>query len=201
MQAQIADLHSRMTTQPTMQQTLQQQPLNPYTQQPIEPGSVDEQIHRAVSLALQAKEQQERQAQQAQQAMLVQQEYQNLHHRLDAASDKYDDFDDVVRGENAKFTDVMRDTALVLPNAEDVLYKLGKNPAELERISKLPPIQQARELVTLSHALTAGGMGKGTNGAQTKVMGEIKGTPSSSVEINGKTPVSVLRDKLKSGWR
>lgn len=201
MQAQLADLQARMSSQPQQPDFQQQQPINPYTQQPIQPGSVEDQIHRAVSMALQAKDAQERQALQAQQAMKVRDEYQKFHQRLDAASDKYDDFDDVVRSPNAKFTDAMRDTAMVLPNAEDVLYKLGKNPAELERISQLDPISQSRELVTLSHALMNGEMGKGNNASRGKVMSEIKGTPMSSAEITDKTPISVLRQKLKSGWR
>lgn len=202
LQAQIMDLHSRIPAQQSQQPDFQQQqPMNPYTQQPVQPGSVEEQIHRAVSMALQAKEQQERQAQQAQQAMEVHQELQRFNQRLDAASDKYEDFDEHVRSEDAKFTQPMRDAAMLMPNAEDVLYKLGKNRAELDRISKLNPLAQQREILSLGYALHSGDMGKGNQTSQPKVMGEIKGTPMSSNGINDKTPVSVLRQKLKSGWR
>lgn len=203
MQAQIMDLQNRVVPPPPLQAPSfqQQQPMNPYTQQPVQPGGADEQIHRAVSMALQAREQQERQAQHAHQAMEVQQELQRFNQRLDSASDKYDDFDDSVRSDDAKFTPAMRDAAMVMPNAEDVLYKLGKNRSELERISKLNPIAQQRELLSLGYALHGGDMGKGNNAPQPKVMGQIKGTPMSSNGIDGKTPVSVLRQKLRSGWR
>lgn len=204
LQAQIMDLQNRVPSQQPQQTSdfqQQQPPMNPYTQQPIQPGSVEEQIHRAVSMALQAKEQQERQAQQAQQAMEVHQELQKFNQRLDSASDKYDDFDEAVRSDDAKFTPAMRDAAMLLPNAEDVLYKLGKNRDELDRISKLHPLQQQKELLSLGYALHSGEMGRGNQTSQPKVMGEIKGTPVSSNAIDGKTPVSVLRQKLKSGWR
>src|SRR6185369_15898284 len=98
----------------------------------------------------------------------VQKQYHGLHKHLDEVADRYNDFDDVVRGEEAPFTAHMRDAALLLPHsgpgsAGEVLYELGKNKSELERISKLHPIDQARELTMMSHALAKGHEHKGSS--------------------------------------
>src|SRR6267142_2202174 len=133
--AKMADMQSRMPDQQS-----QQQQMNPYDNQ-AQPGGVDEQIHKAVSYALQHKEMEERKAHQAAQAMHVQKQYEGLHNHLDNMSDKYDDFDEVVRGNDVPITHAMRDASLFLPqegagSAGEVLYKLAKNRPELKRISE-----------------------------------------------------------------
>lgn len=166
----------------------------------------DEQIHRAVSYALQHRDMEERKAKEAQQMQHVHRKYQDLSSHLDHMADKYDDFDDLVRGHDAPFTAQLRDAALVLPksgpgSAGEVLYKLGKNKEDLERISKLHPLDQVSEMVKLSHALISGGGHSG--GSQThRPLGNIKNNPvSNSGGVTEKTSVGELRKRMRAGWK
>ena len=200
MQARMADMQSRLP----QQQSTQQMPMNPYAQQ-VQPGSVEDSIQKAVSFALNHKDQEERRAKEAQQAMHVQKQYQQLHKHLDSMGDKYDDFHDVVLGEDARFTPAMRDYSMTLPktgsgSAGEVLYKLGKNPSELERIANLHPLDQASEMSRLSHALISGGESKGS---APRPLGQIKSNPvSNSHAVTEKTPIGSIRERMKSGsWK
>lgn len=180
------------------------QPLNPYTQAPIEPGSNEEQIHKAVLHALNMQKAEQAQAQEAQKLQYVHQQLGRFSDKLDQGSDKYDDFDEVVRGNDVPFTESIRDAAahlLPFDNAEDVLYKLGKNREELRRISKLHPIDQAREVIKLSTAL--GGVNPQGNKMTPKTMSEIKESGLGSRASTGnKSSVSDIRNRMKSGnWR
>jgi hypothetical protein len=199
--ARIGDLESRMV-----------QPRNPVQDQQGSPysspqgGSVEEHIHKAVSYALQQKEMEERKAHDAQQAAHVQRQYQDFTKHLDNMGDKYDDFHDVVFGRDTPYTTSMRDYALTLPrsgagSAGEVLYKLGKNPEELSRISKLHPLDQASEMSRLSHALISGGEQKGIQ--TDRPLGQIKSNPvTNSHLVTDKTPVGSIRQRMKSGqWK
>ena len=62
-------------------------------------GGVDEAIHKAVSFALQHKDMEERKAREAESQHHIAKQYQELNKHLDSTADKYDDFDEVVRGE------------------------------------------------------------------------------------------------------
>ena len=175
---------------------------NPYNSpgQPNPPGmSEEEKIQKAVRYALGAKEHEERQAQQAQSANHVHKQYQRLNDEFDRASDKYDDFDDVVRGEDVPFTPHVRDALLLVENPADVAYKLGKNKAELERISRLHPLDQAREVTKLAYSLM-GNHGKPTANQKSTPMGSVRVNPSSSSgAITDKTPASVIRQRMRAG--
>lgn len=197
MQAQIENLQSQMS-RPNMEMSSNQ------SADQMTPQGVDDQIHKAVSYALQHKEMEERKAKEAERMRYVDKQYQELHRHLDSTADRYEDFDDVVRGEDTPFTSHMRDAALMLPrkgagSAGEVLYKLGKNPSELERISKLHPLDQASEMVKLSHALISGGENKSS---PSRPLGQIKSNPvTNSHAITDKTSVSELRKRMKNGWK
>lgn len=190
LQEKVQDLESRH--QYAVNPQTQQMPESHYGENP------EDHIHRAVRMALEHKEAQERQAKDNQSAAHVMKKYQAFQEHLDNASDKYDDFDDVVRREDANFTPHMRDVALLLPNAADVLYKLGKNEKELDRIAQLHPLDQAKEMVRLSHALANGSVKSPSSGHQ---MSSIKSNPVSSQNITEKTSVSELRRRMKAGWK
>lgn len=201
-QKQIRDMQSQLQAmQERMGQTTQTDPtpVNPYSHQPVVTGSEDERIHRAVTMALQAREMQEKKVEEQKRMARVQDGYRELQDHLDNASNKYDDFDDVVRSPNAAYTAHMRDAALLLPNAADVLYKLGKNPDELNRIAALHPLDQAKEMVKLSHALVNGGA-KPSN-ANARPIGQIKNNPVTSHAVSETTPISDLRARMKAGWK
>jgi hypothetical protein len=66
--------------------------------------------------------------------------------REEKARDKYDDFEDVVYNPKLRITDVMAETIQYSDLGPDLAYWLGSNPKEAERISRLAPILQAREI-------------------------------------------------------
>lgn len=73
--------------------------------------------------------------------------------KVERADSKYDDFDTVV-GEltpNSPFVAAIMEAE----NGEDIAYHLGKNPKEAERIAKLPPRAQIREIGKLEAKLLA----------------------------------------------
>lgn len=171
---------------------------NSYANESTEGLSQDEVITRAVTAALQHKDVQERRAKDAEQTKYVHNQYQRLQDHLDNASDKYDDFDEVVRGHDVPFTPAMREASLLIDNPGDVLYKLGKNRDELNRIAKLHPLEQAKEINRLSFAL----MGGNNKGQQPqKPLGQIKNNPVSSRAVNENTSISELRERMKQGWK
>jgi hypothetical protein len=195
MHARMAEMQSRMS--PNQPEQSQQ---GGHYEAPQ--GGIEEQIHKAVSYALGHKEREESKAREAKNAAHVHKQYHELHKHLDKVADEIDDFDEVVRGEDAPFSAHMRDAALFLPksgpgSAGKVLYHLGKNPDQLHRISNLHPLDQAAEMVKLSHALISGGEQKGS---QPRPLGQIKSNPVVNTHaVNDKTPVSELRKRMKAG--
>jgi hypothetical protein len=170
--------------------------------QPNPPNMSEEQkIQMAVRYALGAKEHEEKQAEEARRKAHVQKQYARLNDELDKASEKYDDFDEVVRGD-APFTQHVRDALLLVDNPGEVAYRLGKNRDELERISRLHPLDQAREVNKLSFALLGGNSGKTTSQTKVNPMGSIKANPANSNAVTDKTPPSVIRARMKAGtWK
>ena len=193
MQARMAQMQSQ--SQPNPMQNQQMDPNEAIN------GGVDDAIHKAVSFALQHRDMEERKAKEMESQQHIAKQYQELQKHLDHTADKYDDFDEIVRGD-APFTAHMRDAALMLPkkgpgSAGEVLYKLGKDPESLSRIAKLHPVDQAAELVALSHALISGGEQKGLSN---RPLGQIKSNPVvNSAGVTDKTPVSDIRARMKKG--
>lgn len=180
---------------------------NPYSSpgQPNPPPmSEQEKIHQAVRFALGAKDHEERQVKEAEHRAHVQKKYQHLNNEFDRASDKYEDFDDVVRGDEVPFTPHVRDALLLVENPAEVAYKLGKNRSELERISRLHPLDQAREVNKLSFSLMSGNGGKQKAAASaSNPLGSIRANPAgSSNAVTDKTPASAIRARMKAGtWK
>lgn len=197
MRAQMEEMQQMMTQQPPMQNESEQMN-GGYGQGNPE---VNDQIHQAVRLALHAQEEQKRKMKEREDQEHVNKRYQSLHENLDKGSDKFEDFEDVVRAQDAPFTAAMRDAALFLDNPAEVLYKLGKDKDELTRISKLHPVDQARAMVKLSHALMTGGGNEKSNSSH-KPIGNIKSNPVNHSSVNDKTPVGDIRRRMKAGeWK
>ena len=179
------------------------QPTNPYMSHGELPEGIDPSIHKAVTYALGHRDMEERRSKEHASQQHVAKQYQGLHDHLDAMADKHDDFDEVVRG-NAPFTPHMRDAALMLPkkgsgSAGEVLYKLGKNPEELKRIGQLHPLDQAAEMVRLSHALI-GGDEKPRHDGHHNALGTVKSNPvTNSASITDKTSPGDIRRRMKAG--
>jgi hypothetical protein len=66
--------------------------------------------------------------------------------REEVARDKYDDFEQVAYNPSLKITQVMAQTIQSSDVGPEVAYYLGTKPKEAERISKLAPILQAKEI-------------------------------------------------------
>lgn len=66
--------------------------------------------------------------------------------KLSAASSKFDDFEDVVFSDGLQITDVMAEAMKDSDAGPEVAYYLGKNASEAERIAKLSPVAQVREI-------------------------------------------------------
>ena len=66
--------------------------------------------------------------------------------REEKARDKYDDYEDVVYNPKLRITDVMAETIQHSEIGPDLAYWLGTNPKEADRIARLSPLMQAREI-------------------------------------------------------
>jgi len=66
--------------------------------------------------------------------------------REDAIRDKYDDFEQVAYNPKLPVTDVMAQTIQSSDIGPELAYYLGSNPKDAERISRLPPYAQAKEI-------------------------------------------------------
>lgn len=75
--------------------------------------------------------------------------------RASEASTKFADFHDVALNPSLPVSPAMAEVIQSVDNGPDVLYHLGKNPAEAARIAALPPAQAAFALGSLAAALTA----------------------------------------------
>jgi hypothetical protein len=84
---------------------------------------------------------QHRQAQEQQMQIL-----ESYHEREEEARNKYDDFEQVAYNPNVPITNVMAETIRSSDVGPDVAYFLGSNVKEANRISKLSPYLQAKEL-------------------------------------------------------
>ena len=68
------------------------------------------------------------------------------HDREEDARNRYEDFEQVAYNPNLPVTDVMAQAIQASDVGPDVIYHLGANPKEAHRISRLPPVLQAKEI-------------------------------------------------------
>ena len=74
---------------------------------------------------------------------------------LEDATDKYEDFEDLVTDPTLKISDTMAVFILESEQRVDLAYHLAKNPKEAARIAKLSPVRQAAELTRIEDKLIA----------------------------------------------
>ena len=89
--------------------------------------------------------------------------------REEKARDKYDDFEDVVYNPKLRITDVMAESIQSSDNGPDLAYWLGSNPKEAERIARLSPLLQAKEIGKLEAKLASDPPVKKTSNAPTPI--------------------------------
>lgn len=97
----------------------------------------------------------------AQELLVKQQEQQQrqqlleaYHDREEKARDRYADFEQVAYNPNLRITDVMAEAIQASDTGPEVAYYLGQNPKEAERISRLQPTLQAKEIGKLEAKLS-----------------------------------------------
>jgi hypothetical protein len=97
----------------------------------------------ADALAYQKAEQLLAQREQARQQSAILESY---HEREEEARSKYDDFEQVAYNPKLPITDVMAESIRASDIGPEVAYYLGANPKEADRIFRLSPIVQAKEI-------------------------------------------------------
>jgi len=91
------------------------------------------------------------------------------HDREEDARGKYDDFEQVAYNPNLRITTVMAETIQTSDVGPDVAYYLGSNPKEADRISRLSPILQAKEIGRIEATLVSNPLVKKSSSAPTPI--------------------------------
>ena len=89
----------------------------------------------------------------------------SYHDREEEARTKYDDFEQVAYNPKLPITNEMAQTIQSSDVGPDMAYYLGSNPKEAERISRLSPLQQAKELGKIEAKLADNPVVKKTSSA------------------------------------
>jgi hypothetical protein len=103
------------------------------------------------------------------------------HEREEEARAKYDDFEQVAYNPQLRVTDVMAETIRASEIGPDLAYWLGTNPKEADRISRLSPLLQAREIGKIEARLGSNPIVKPTTSAPapiSPVTARTSGSPS-----------------------
>ena len=103
------------------------------------------------------------------------------HEREEEARAKYDDFEQVAYNPQLRVTDVMAETIRASEMGPDLAYWLGTNPKEADRISRLSPLLQAREIGKIEAKLGTNPFVKPTTSAPapiSPVTARTSGSPS-----------------------
>jgi hypothetical protein len=101
--------------------------------------------------------------------------------REEQAREKYDDFEQVAYNPSLRITSVMAETIQASDVGPDVAYYLGSNPKEADRISRLSPFLQAKEIGKIEAKLATDPPVKKTTAAPqpiTPVSARTTGSPA-----------------------
>ena len=79
----------------------------------------------------------------------------SYHDKEEEIRSKYDDFDQVAYNPKLPITDVMAETIRASEIGPELAYHLGSNPKEADRIARLSPILQAKEIGKIEAKLVA----------------------------------------------
>ena len=120
------------------------------------------------------------------------------HEREEEARDKYSDFEQVAYNPMLKITQVMAETIQSSDVGPDVAYFLGTNPKEAERISKLSPFLQAKEIGRIEAKLISEPIQKRTTNAPPPIA-PIAGKATSTPMYDTTDPRS-LKTMSTSEW-
>jgi len=200
LQSQIGELQSRIMQQSIPNAYSPPAPNTSYMGQ-APAGSVREEVQAAMQDLIRQQQQQTIQQAEERNQQYIRQQNMQLESELSEASNTYEDFDEVViKDASLPITQEMKQAAFLFPhsNAADVFYHLAKNRDEANRISRLHPNAQAREMIVLSNKIAAK---KSTVSNAISPMPSLKTNPAkapSSQKPMHTRSVSELRTYLKS---
>ena len=120
------------------------------------------------------------------------------HDREEEARGKYEDFEQVAYNPNLPITTVMAETIQASETGPDVAYYLGANPKEAERISRLSPYMQAKEIGKIEAKLSDNPPVKKTTSAPPPIA-PISGRGSGSPSYDTTDPRSI-KNMSTSDW-
>jgi hypothetical protein len=89
----------------------------------------------------------------------------NYHEKEEDARGKYEDFEQVAYNPKLPITQVMAQTIQASDNGPDIAYYLGTNPKEADRIARLEPFLQAKEIGRLEAKIASEPLTKKTSTA------------------------------------
>jgi hypothetical protein len=113
------------------------------------------------------------------------------HDREEEARSKYDDFEQVAYNPKLPITDVMAQTIQSSDIGPDMAYYLGSNPKEAERISRLSPMLQAKEIGKIEAKLASNPPVKKTSNAPAPIAPVTARSTSGSPAYDTTDPRSV----------
>jgi len=122
----------------------------------------------------------------------------SFHEREEEARNKYDDFEQVAYNPKLPITDAMAQTIQSSEVGPDMAYYLGSNPKEAERISRLSPLAQAKELGKIEAKLSDNPPVKKTSSAPAPIA-PVTARSSGSSSFDTTDPRSV-KNMSTSEW-
>lgn len=122
----------------------------------------------------------------------------SYYEKEEEARSRYDDFEQVAYNPKLPVTDVMAQTIQVSDIGPDIIYYLGSNPKDAERISRLSPVLQAKEIGKLEARLAASPPTKKTSTAPAPIA-PVNARSSSAPAYDTTDPRS-LKTMSTSEW-
>jgi hypothetical protein len=119
--------------------------------------------------------------------------------REEEARDRYEDFEQVAYNPNLPVTDFMAQAIQASDIGPEVIYHLGSNPKEAQRIANLPPILQAKEIGRIEAKLAADPPTKRTSTAPAP-LAPVTATRSSSGPRYDTTDPRATKSMSTSEW-
>jgi hypothetical protein len=122
----------------------------------------------------------------------------SYHDKEEDARNKYDDFEQVAYNPKLPITDAMAQTIQSSEVGPDMAYYLGSNPKEAERISRLSPLSQAKELGKIEAKLADNPVVKKTSSAPAPIAPiTARSTGSSATDT---TDPRAIKSMTTSEW-
>lgn len=120
--------------------------------------------------------------------------------REEVARGKYDDFDQVAYNPQLRITSVMAQTIQQSDMGADVAYHLGTNPKEAERIAKLSPFLQAKEIGKIEAQIASNPPIKKTSSAPAPFVPVSSGGGSTTSPSYDTTDPRSIKSMSTSEW-